>query len=184
MMAEVDPTVLGYHGTSSSMNESILNEGFLFSKNIYDWLGDGIYFFQDGPQRAWEWAVEHRGDNAAVVGAEIRLINCLDLLDTKWTTFLTEVYDNYIKYIKAADLVRPKQTSGAHRLDRDVINYAVGVLVQQGIEIGCVRAVFIEGQQVFSDSALYGLAHVQIAVRQTDRCISRAWLEKGIESGR
>ncbi len=65
-----------------------------------------------------------------------------------------------------------------------MINYAVAVLAQQGIEIGCVRATFSEGRQVFPNSALYDLAHVQIAVRQIEQCISRVWLEKRPDSVR
>ena len=38
-------TVIGYHGTSKSRAAKIVSEGFKISKNPYDWLGDGIYFF-------------------------------------------------------------------------------------------------------------------------------------------
>jgi len=152
------------------------------SQNPYDWLGDGVYFFQDAPQRAWEWATEHYGNNAMVVGAEIHLINCMDLLDTSWTRVLVEIYDSYMKYLREAGLVRPRQTGGARRLDREVINYTVGVLAERGTKIACVRGAFIEGGPVFPDSAIYDRAHVQIAVRDIEECIRRVWLERGPDS--
>jgi hypothetical protein len=48
--------VLGYHGTSRENAIRILNNGFRVSSNDYDWLGEGVYFFQDAPMRALQWA--------------------------------------------------------------------------------------------------------------------------------
>ncbi|HEU4883856.1 MAG TPA: hypothetical protein VFT45_16470 [Longimicrobium sp.] len=47
---------IGYHGTSAEAARRILSSGFEISRNEYDWLGDGAYFFQDAPLRAREWA--------------------------------------------------------------------------------------------------------------------------------
>ena len=140
-------------------------------------LGDGVYFFQDAPHRALEWSRERNGDNAAVVGAEIRLVNCFDLLDTRWTRIYSGFYNQFAKYLKDAGLPRPRQTTGAHRLDRELINYSIGVLAEQGINIACVRSAFIEGSPVYPDSAIYDRTHVQIAVRDVNLCIERTWLE-------
>jgi hypothetical protein len=49
-------TVDGYHGTSRNAAEMIVSEGWKLSQNEYDWLGDGVYFWQDAPHRALEWA--------------------------------------------------------------------------------------------------------------------------------
>lgn len=175
--AENTPTVLGYHGTTLEGAKQIFANGFRLSRNEWDWLGDGVYFFQDSPQRALEWAREHHGDNAGVVGAEIRLVDCFDLQDPRWTRLYSGLYDQYTKYLKDANLPRPKQTSGAHRLDRDVINYSRGVLAEQGINIACVRCAFNEGSPVYPDSAIYDRSHVQIAVLDVNLCIKRTWLE-------
>jgi hypothetical protein len=43
--------VYGYHGTSQAQAASILTNGFQASDNDYDWLGTGVYFFQDAPIR-------------------------------------------------------------------------------------------------------------------------------------
>jgi hypothetical protein len=51
------PIVYGYHGTSRTKAANILKQGFLASDNDYDWLGTGIYFFQDAPIRATQWAI-------------------------------------------------------------------------------------------------------------------------------
>ena len=156
----------------------ILESGFQLSQNPYDWLGDGVYFFQDASERAWEWARESYGEEAAVIGAEIRLVECLDLLDIKWTKVIAEAYNQFLDHYKRSGLNLPRQTSGAHRLDREVINYAVGVWAEKGIIFRCVRASFSEGHPVYPDSALHQRSHVQIAVRDIEACIIRKWLER------
>jgi hypothetical protein len=45
---------IGYHGTNVQAAQRILSSGFQVSRNEYDWLGDGAYFFQDAPARALE----------------------------------------------------------------------------------------------------------------------------------
>ena len=152
--------------------------GFKISRNPYDWLGDGVYFFQDAPQRAWEWASEQYGEEAAVVGATIRLIDCIDLLDTKWTTAIASIYDQYLTMIKKSGVSLPLQSDGSHRLDREVINYTVEVLQEQGTTIRCARGAFSEGHPVYPDSAFYSRAHLQIAVRDVDMCVDAVWLEE------
>jgi hypothetical protein len=167
--------VYGYHGTTIQAATSILREGFRFSRNEYDWLGDGIYFFQDAPTRAWEWATTHYGGEAAVLGALIRLEDCMDLLDIQWAPVLTAAYDAFLTQLKRVQLPLPRQTSGAHRLDRAVINYAIGILAEQEIVIRTVRGAFSEGSPVFPHSALFDRAHVQIAVRDI-ALIEATWL--------
>jgi len=154
----------GYHGTHVGRLESILANGLRYSTNEWDWLGDGIYFFQDSPLRTREWAEEHHGrSNAAVLRAVIRLEDCVDLLDIEWWPTLSSSHRQFVEREK----VLPKQTatSGAHRLDRAVLNYMVGVLAEDGQNVRCLRGAFVEGERLFPASALYSRSHVQIAVR-------------------
>lgn len=168
--------VRGFHGTTSSKQASILTEGFELSRNPYDWLGDGIYFFQDAPRRAWQWATEHHGPEAAVLGASIRVEDFMDLLDVGWAREITAFYDAFVAHLKAAGRPLPVQQGGAHRLDRQVLNYAVGVLEQRGLIVRAVRAPFVEGSRIFPNSGLFDQAHVQIAVRDPS-IIEDVWVE-------
>lgn len=169
--------VYGYHGTKKGCVRSILEDGFKQSRNEYDWLGDGVYFFQDAPSRAWEWARKHFRDEAAVIGSLIRLDGCMDLLDIEWSSTLAHAYDSFIGQLKRAGMSIPVQSSGAHRLDRAVINYAVGALAESGIIIRTVRAAFAEGAPAFPGSALFDHSHVQVAVRDLSS-IERTWEEE------
>jgi hypothetical protein len=71
---------IGYHGCDQSVADKVLSHGVSLraSTNDYDWLGHGIYFWEDNLDRAWEWA--RRRPQPAVIGAHIRLRHCLDLL--------------------------------------------------------------------------------------------------------
>jgi hypothetical protein len=143
----------------------IVAEGFRVSENEYDWLGRGVYFFQDAPARAAEWARDHHGADAAVLVARIRLLDCLDLLDIEWRKVLADAHDAFLTHLKKSNLPLPRQLGKAHRLDRAVIDYAVGILAEAGTTIRCVRAAFGEGAPLFPGSALLDRAHIQIAVR-------------------
>ena len=161
----IAPVVTGFHGPSRIAANCILKEGYVVSSNEYDWLGDGVYFFLDAPIRASELAKARYGDEFAVVESRIQLADCMDLLDIKWASILSDAYNQFIGRVKKLNVPVPRQTEGAHRLDREVINYCIGLLKENGILIKCVRAAFSECRPVFPNSALFDRAHVQIAVR-------------------
>lgn len=156
---------IGFHGTSAAAARRILSSGFEISRNDYDWLGDGAYFFQDAPLRALEWARHRHGDNAAVIGAEVDLGDCVDLFNPKWHDVVRESYLDLIARLNASERPLPRQTRGAHRLDREVINRMAAVLESRGVAVRVVRAAFVEGEPLFPGSALWNRAHVQLAVR-------------------
>lgn len=88
-----DRTVIGYHGCDEAVARRLLaGEPFRKSKNDFDWLGEGIYFWEYGKDRALQFAREqqHRGkvERPSVVGALLHLGNCFDLMDTRFTTEL------------------------------------------------------------------------------------------------
>ena len=78
-------TVIGYHGCSRNNADRILVENwFLPSTKTYDWLGEGVYFWEYAPYRALEWAKAKcapSGEEPAVIRATIRLGRCLNMLD-------------------------------------------------------------------------------------------------------
>lgn len=81
--------VLGFHGTDESIVSSVLRgeRDLKASENSYDWLRNGIYFWDNSPSRALAWAEElskrpkSKIKKPAVIGAIIDLGYCLDLLD-------------------------------------------------------------------------------------------------------
>jgi hypothetical protein len=55
--------ILGYHGCDAEIATRPLSgdHSLAPSENDYDWLGKGIYFWEHGPQRAYDWAKEENG---------------------------------------------------------------------------------------------------------------------------
>jgi hypothetical protein len=181
-------TVVGYHATSTVTARAILaGKQFRVSRNPYDWLGDGVYFWEAAPERAWEWAHTARaqgrlGPDIAVVGARIRLERCLDFHDTRWHAQFRAVYDILRERYQRSGKPLPRQTArGEHGWDREVINYLANVVYRAtGITVGVVRAPFREPEDepLFAGSGLYRGAHVQIAVRDR-RLIEDRWSARG-----
>lgn len=72
--------ILGFHDCDKSIyDEIICNNGVLApSKNVYDWLGHGIYFWENNPKRALEYARERKSrgkiKEEAVIGAVLTLV--------------------------------------------------------------------------------------------------------------
>ncbi|MGL5033844.1 MAG: hypothetical protein ACRC6M_08595 [Microcystaceae cyanobacterium] len=162
--------IYGYHGTNITRASAILHEGFNISSNEYDWLGTGVYFFQDAPLRAWQWANALYPDNPVVIRALIQLENCLDLFDVGWFPLLRNLYSSFIKKYENSNQPLPKQNperSKAHRLDCSFFNYIVDILAQEEENIEVIRGIFSEGDRIYANSAIFDLAHVQLAVRNT-----------------
>jgi hypothetical protein len=161
--------IYGYHGTNQEKASVIVQTGFNISANDYDWLGTGVYFFQDAPLRAWEWANQRFPENAAVIRSLIRLENCMDLFDIGWFPIIREAYNDFVEEYRKTNQTLPRQNpdrSKAHRLDCAYFNYVINqILEPQGETINSVRAIFLEGERIFPNSAIFDLAHVQIAVR-------------------
>ena len=161
--------VYGYHGTSIQAAQRIIEHGFDFSTNDYDWLGTGVYFFQDAPQRAYSWAIERYPDSPAVIRSQLVLENCLDLLDISWYPIIREAYEMFVCAYQKANIPLPRQNpqrSKAHRLDCAFFNYIVGeILEPQGEIVGAIRAVFNEGERIYPNSAIFDRAHIQIVIR-------------------
>ncbi len=86
--------VLGFHGCDQGIGEAILRgekRHLKKSRNDYDWLGEGIYFWESNPRRAFEFARERAGggknsqgaiENPFVLGAIINMGRCLNLSDS------------------------------------------------------------------------------------------------------
>ena len=84
--------ILGFHGCDQSIVTDVITgkTSLLNSVNEYDWIGHGVYFWDNSPGRAIEFAkmlskLKNSGKKVirkpAVIGAVIDLGFCLDLLD-------------------------------------------------------------------------------------------------------
>ncbi len=176
-----DRTILAYHGCDAEVAERILGgEPFKKSQNPYDWLGEGIYFWEYGADRAMRFAEEQkrRGNlkTPAIVGALVQLGKCFDLMDTRFTSELPAAYEMLKKLHDDRGTPLPVNSGGtpdkkARRLDCAVLNFYLSFLEQtQSIGYDTVRCGFVEGEPAFEGSGIHEQSHVQLAVRSLD-CI-------------
>ncbi len=180
--------LLGYHGCDCEIGERILGSGGHLrpSENDYDWLGSGIYFWEDNPRRALDWA-EFVRDNPKfsrarirdpfVIGAIIDPGNCLDLLETDSIRIVEAAYLRLSAVLSAAGAPMPEnQRHGnewaVRRLDCAVVNHIHEFNTQAGeMEFDTVRAAFVEGEPLYPGAGFYRRTHIQLCVRNTAQVI-------------
>jgi hypothetical protein len=52
--------IIGFHGCDKTAAAALINnpDTIKFSKQPYDWLGHGMYFWENNQERAHQWAVD------------------------------------------------------------------------------------------------------------------------------
>lgn len=172
--------IIGYHGCDRSVAEKVFrNKTYLReSNNAYDWLGPGIYFWVDSPERGFEWASNNpKIKNPAVVGAFIHPGLCLNLTD----------YGVMDEIRAAHGLLRTLSVSAGTDLPKNIMKDN-GVFLQRHLDCAVIKTVhelrqqsgdpsydtvygvFEEGEELFAGSGFREKTHVQLAVRNPD-CI-------------
>ena len=118
MYSKLPNLVLGFHGCSSSTYDSVIlsGEDLKPSDNNYDWLGNGIYFWENSYERAYDWAKSKYGEDARVIGAILDLGYCLNLTDYSSTEVLEFGYSLVTTEKRLIRRDRPKgRTIRRHR---------------------------------------------------------------------
>ncbi|MBQ9360529.1 MAG: hypothetical protein IJT96_05790 [Lachnospiraceae bacterium] len=183
MYEKLPNLVIGFHGCTKKTHEKVLtlHEELKASANSYDWLGNGIYFWENKLVRAQEWAKKRYGSEAAVIGATIDLGYCLNLTDSASEQELKNGYKmlKMLCELTGAELpVNRKSNKTKDVLLRD-LDCAVIQQIQFGQEnldksyeeinhnspkYDSVRGVFTEGTPPYPGSAFYSKTHIQICV--------------------
>lgn len=189
--ADYHRTVIGYHGTKRSIASEIvqLKRTFSFSENIDDWLGSGVYFWEFGPQHAWNWAKRRKekeiqngtwdeGDDIAVLGSMIRLGHCFDLLDTANIGLLKRHYEEFGRIQSQIGKPLPKNVRSHRALDCEVFEFVYASAKRNGVPVDSSRAVFVptdKKMRVWKGSWISEASHIQLCVRNPE-CVLGTWL--------
>ena len=176
--------VVGYHGCDAAVARKVLlgEDQLKPSRNPYDWLAQGIYFWEHGPARAMQFASNEAARKSSkiktpdVIGAYIHLGNCFDLLDVAYTSVLEAVYPTFVAELEGRGETIPTNTKPRtdgtklfHALDRAVIEFALKIAEDTaGKKFDTVRGAFWEGGEAFPGAEIQKQSHIQIAVRNPD----------------
>lgn len=174
--------ILGFHGCDERLKADLLlgKTTLKPSTNDYDWLGNGIYFWENDPDRALSYAKTLKDNpkknqksiinTPAVIGAVIDLGNCLNLFDEKNLQLVKNTYEFVVEYTNQSEKPLPENKFGEdlllRHLDCFVINTLHG-LIKETKEIPAfdsVRAPFWEGKELYPNAGFKEKNHIQICV--------------------
>ena len=179
--------VLGYQGCERKVGEAILagSDHVSVSKNVYDWLGHGAYFWENSPKRALGWAqflAKHPPEpvkkirDPFVVGAVIDLGNCLDLTDAGALKIVRAGYEEFRRIMEQAGVPLPKNEPAIEgdvglvkrHLDCAVVNFVHRLREGENDPFDTVRGIFTEGGELYPGAKI--LSIVEAVSSTADGC--------------
>ena len=195
--------LIGFHGCEASTRDALLNNPDTIRKSDkpYDWLGHGMYFWENNAERALQWAKDKnkRGEitNPTIVGAVMDIGYCCDFTDTRFITMIKVYYSLLAKTYKEAgeelpqnkDIKEDKYKDKILReLDCKVIEFMHDRIKEAARDkktIGTskykifdsVRGMFTEGGPAFTGAGIFEKTHVQICIRNLN-CIKGFFLPR------
>ncbi|HTI10835.1 MAG TPA: hypothetical protein VL832_19830 [Puia sp.] len=196
--------VLGFHGCDESVRDRLLTrpDEIVFSKEKYDWLGHGMYFWENNYERALRWAEDKKArgrlEKPSVIGAILFLDHCCDFLDSGYINLLKKYYDIMKVAYLASDQKIPEnrdlpqdryKDKVLRELDCAVIEFMHGKIlynIQNDLDndrysihktFDSTRGVFTEGGPVFPGAGILEKSHIQICIRNPN-CIKGFFLPR------
>jgi hypothetical protein len=196
--------LIGFHGCDKSRQQDLLinSVSMPISEQPYDWLGYGMYFWENNADRALEWAKDKESigkiKEAAVIGAVIDLGHCCDLLDSSFTKMLTAYYNlmkiELEKVGKSLPENKDLKSDGHHDKLLRYLDCATLEFMHEQIRtqykkdmaakshsslkmFDSVRGVFPEGGAAYNGSGFYAKSHIQICIRNSN-CIKGYFLKR------
>jgi hypothetical protein len=177
------PHILGYHGCDANIGEKVLagKSRLEPSDNDYDWLGNGIYFWANSPDRAWDWAKNRPGlkklQEPFVIGALIYPGLCLNLTDYGVIEQLRIAYRSLLASYGPQEMPRNTLMKDGvtllRRRDCAVIEMLHRIRKQRNQDpYDSVIAAFEEGKPAFEGAGFREKSHIQLAVRDPEIIVS------------
>lgn len=174
---------LGFHGCDKSIAEITLagEDRLSPSKNDYDWLGHGIYFWEYSPERAFEYAqyikdhperCKSKIAEPFALGAIINHGRCLNFLHTRCLQILREAHgflQESVAKSKGEMPANKQAVSGEDFILRFLDCAAIEMVHTANIELkrppyDTVRGAFWEGKELYEGAGFREKDHIQICV--------------------
>lgn len=170
--------VIGYHGTSRDVAERVLlgkEKHLRASTNSYDWLGEGIYCWENDYERALSWAEKHGGDHPAVLGILFQPGNCLDLAYSKDIQSLNAVspYMDALFEVLNEKVKIPENKGPLRDYDCLLINFYRQYRREKNLPlVDTVRSPFQEGDYIAGGkSSIRQYNHIQWTIVNPEKSV-------------
>ena len=172
--------VVGFHSCDKEVGLKVLNGEMDLnpSGNPWDWLGSGIYFWEQNPDRALEYANESaagmqknkiRITTPFVIGTVIELGKCLNLVEPHSLGVVKEAYDELTLAYTETNRNLPVNKGARRDLDCTVIKYVHEYIKANGIQpYDTVRCAFQEGGEIYKGSNFTDRLHIELCVINKD----------------
>jgi hypothetical protein len=192
--------ILGFHGCDKKVRDILVSgkSEIKPSENEYDWLGHGIYFWENSISRAEEYAnilksnpsrSGHPVKTPAVLGSVLDLGFCLDLTDFKNITLLKLAHKILVETYQKSGFEIPQNTSGGSKTDllkRSLDCAVIETLHLSRVEnklapFDSVKAIFWEGDEIYPKAGFKEKTHIQLCIRNRN-CIKGLFLPRKEDS--
>ncbi len=171
--------VTAFHSCDKLIGLKVLNgeAELIESNNAWDWLGNGIYFWEENPLRALHYAEESAKGTQFnkkpiktpfVIGAIIELGNCLNLVESASLAIVEEAYNELSQLMKEAGEPMPVNNGNNKALDCAVFKYIHQSNRDRGKSAyDTIRCAFQEGGEMYPGSTISKRLHIQVCVMNT-----------------
>jgi hypothetical protein len=168
--------IIGYHSCDKEVALNVLTgkTDLLASDNDWDWLGGGVYFWEQDPHRALHYAIEvstgkqfnKSGINTPfILGAIIQLGNCLNLVESESLNSLKGSHDELTKMYSSLKKKMPVNKEANRKLDCAVIRFMHQTRKENNLPgYETIRSAFDEGEKVYEGANFTARHHIQVCV--------------------
>lgn len=194
--------LVAYHGCDITTRDDLVSGKLAHldhSKNPYDWLGPGAYFFEGDVERALMFATASHSHPArlytakpvgtpAVVGAVLRVQRWLDMTTQEGINEFALAYPAMLAGLAASGSPVPQNAAAGddadiilRKLDNAVFTFIHDIRKNSHPALQlfqAVRGAFHQGAEVAPRSGFHKGTHVQIALRD-NTCVEGWFLRKG-----
>lgn len=172
--------ITGFHSCDRELGLRLLfgSDQLRPSDNPWDWLGPGVYFWEQNPYRALEYAVEGarrkqkfsgKIKTPFVIGAIIELGRCLNLVEPNSINIVKEAHSNLLETMKDGGEKIPVNNGANRRLDCAVIKYVHESNKKTNTTpYDTIRSPFQEGGPIYDGANFTDRLHIEICVLNTD----------------
>jgi len=186
MRVQTNRLIIGFHGRDETVADAVINgdKKLYPSTNKYDWLGSGIYFWENDYHRAYEYAQELMGQpksnisKPAVVGAIIDLGHCLDLTTRSGLTLVEQMYDQIKDQVVHENKKGKSKGATGDIMLRNLDYFIIEAIhdmhdhTKDLTPFNSVRAGFWEGEELYPNAGFRRKNHIQISVRNEQSIVA------------